>query len=93
MRRRLGDTISEGDELEIQSSMTVVIPAWRITELLNLEAFEMARQKRDDEREAQSKRRPRSEAANLGMSTDENPNHLEDFKRLVDVAARKQEKD
>lgn len=32
---RLGDPILEGDELEIQSSMTIVVPAWRITELLD----------------------------------------------------------
>jgi hypothetical protein len=57
---RVGDPISEGDKLEIQSSMTIVLPAWRITELLDLEVFEIARQKRDDGREKRWEKRPRA---------------------------------
>ena len=44
---REGDPIHEGDYLYIQSGMTIVVPAWRITELMNLEVFEVARQRRE----------------------------------------------
>ena len=47
-KERVGDPIAEGDELEIQSGMTIVIPAWRIKEFLDSDEFEMARQKRDN---------------------------------------------
>lgn len=86
---RKGDPISEGDELEIQSSMTVIVPAWRITELLDLEVFEMSRAKRDEERESHWKKRPRAEAVSSARPSDENPSHREDFTRLVGAAARK----
>lgn len=90
---RAGDPIKEGDRLLIQSGMTIVAPAWRITDLLNLEVFEMARKKRDDEREEQWLRRPRAESVEPDTDTDANPDHLQDFKRLVDIAAKKKEKD
>jgi hypothetical protein len=46
-KERLGDPINEGDVLQIQGGMTIVAPAWRITELLNLEVFEEMRRKRE----------------------------------------------
>jgi len=58
---RLGDPIKEGDDLEIEGAMTVVIPAWRISELLDLEVFEVARRKRDDARYENWKKRTRTE--------------------------------
>jgi hypothetical protein len=45
---RLGDPILEGDNLYIQGAMNIVIPAWRITELLDLEVFEIERKERDE---------------------------------------------
>jgi hypothetical protein len=92
-KERLGDPIAEGDTLEVQSGMTIVIPAARILRLLESEDLEMARQRRDDEGFTAAQRRPRAEIAapdDSGPSEPSaNPNHLEDFKRLVDVAARK----
>jgi hypothetical protein len=46
-----GDPIGTGDRLIIPSSMTIVVPSWRVSELLNLEVFEMARKARHAERE------------------------------------------
>jgi hypothetical protein len=90
---RLGDSIAEGDKLEIQSGMTIVIPAWRIKEFIDSQGFEMARQKREDEGFTAAQRRPRGEAAAIVDDDVENPRHLDDFKRLIDVAARKKPKD
>jgi hypothetical protein len=83
-----GDPIHDGDHLYIQSGMTIVAPASAITDVLNLEIFEMVRDKREASRERSSSE-PRGEAVSDLPATDENPTHLEDFKRLVDVAARK----
>jgi hypothetical protein len=85
-------SIKEGDELEIQGGMTIVIPAERIIKLLNLEIFEMARQKRENDRDDDC--RPHPEAIEgAPQATNANPTHLEDFSRLVDVAARKRPRD
>jgi hypothetical protein len=77
------------DKLLIQSGMTIVIPAWRIKEFLDSAVFEMARQKRDDGREDRSERRPRGEAVEPDSSTNANPTHREDFRRLLGEAAKK----
>jgi hypothetical protein len=45
---KFGDPIREGDSLYIQSGMTIVVPAWRISELLDLEVFETRRRTRDE---------------------------------------------
>jgi len=85
---RLGEPLQDGDELDIQSSMTIVAPAWCISETLDLEVFEVARKKRDEDREGAARRRPRPESA-APQATDANPTHREDFTRLVGAAARK----
>jgi hypothetical protein len=82
-----GDPIHEGDRLNIQSGMTIVAPAAAVTELLNLREFEMIRQKRDNKRAEKEPNEPRGEAA--PDDGEENLQHLEDFRRLVDAAARK----
>jgi hypothetical protein len=86
---RIGDPIREGDMLYIQSGMTIVIPAWRISELLDLEVFEMARQDRDERRREGWAKRPTPEAESASSSTDANPTHREDFTRLLGAAVRK----
>jgi hypothetical protein len=83
-----GDLIREGDKLYIQSGLTIVAPASAVSELLDLEVFEVARKKRDESNERSSE--PRGEAVEDHLATDENPNHREGFNSLVDVAARKQ---
>jgi hypothetical protein len=42
------DPILEGDRLKVPSSMTIVLPAWRILALLDVEQFAVARKKRED---------------------------------------------
>jgi hypothetical protein len=63
---KAGDPIKEGDSIEIQSSMTIVVPAWRITDLLDREIFEVARRKRDVAHNAIRARRARPEPGNTG---------------------------
>jgi hypothetical protein len=102
IEERDGDPIHEGDQLYIQSGMTIVVPAWRISELLALETFKMAREKRDAKRREEFTRTtPAPEVAieadavstnDDSPAADANPNHLKDFARLVDVAARKKPK-
>jgi hypothetical protein len=68
----VGETIKEGDKLRVESSMTTVVPAWRISELLDLEVFEMARKKQNEKRDRAAERGPQPEAVGLPAS-DENP--------------------
>jgi len=55
VKERKGEIIKEGDNLVIPSSMTIVIPAERITELLDLDYFEEIRKKREAENKETSK--------------------------------------
>jgi hypothetical protein len=81
--------IREGDHLIMSSSMTIVVPSWRVSELLDLEVFEMARQKRDQDRRRQASQSEPLPALESDLpATDANPNHQEDFTRLVGAAAR-----
>jgi hypothetical protein len=90
-----GDTIQEGDNLLIQSSMTIVVPAWAIESLLNLPEFKEQRTMRDRkiaDDDSAPKVEPESAAAESSPpSNDANPNHREDFTRLVSEAVRKRE--
>ena len=73
------------------SSMTVLVPSWRITELLDLEVFEMIRRRRDLENKAKrddDEPRPASEGV-VPPATDANPTHREDFTSLLRAAVRK----
>jgi hypothetical protein len=93
---QVGDNVRDGDELDIQGSMNIVAPAWCISELLNLEEFEMARRKRDEKFLQDDRRAPRAESAASDatpQSTDANPNHREDFNSLVGEAAQKRERE
>jgi len=90
--------VRDRDRLRIPSSMAIVVPAWEIVNLLNLPFFKQIRERRDEMRRQQRDWDdiPEPEAT-IGPPVDQpslpasdaNPNHLGDFKRLVDVAARK----
>lgn len=85
--------ITEGDKLSVPSSMTTVMPAWRISNLLDSEPLEILRMKREvGWRQAQANT-PRSENAPKPkaspLASDENPNAREDFTSLLNVAAQK----
>ena len=96
-RNRVGDPIAEGDNLYIPGAMNIVVPAWRITELLNLEVFQLARKERDERLADAVLKRAKPEfvdvkdvpETNDAGSNNTNPKHREDFTRLVGAAARK----
>jgi len=91
-RERIGDPIHEGDRLYIQSGMTIVVPAWRITELMNLEVLEMVRKQREERLGAAARRRAQPESVAVPTSdkpSDGNPNHREDFTSLLNGAVKK----
>jgi hypothetical protein len=84
--------IAEGGYVEGFSGMTCVIPAWQIKEVLDMPKL---KELRDLAAAAPRKRtvlKPKAESR-LRPADDSNPNHLQDFRRLVDVAARKRPQD
>ncbi len=96
------DVIRDRDKLKIPSSMALVVPAWEIINLLKQPIFLEQRTKRDDAMQKQRDQENVAEPeANVDAAVappaeaagDANPNHLTDFTRLVDVAARKKPKD
>ncbi|MGE0751074.1 MAG: serine protease [Variibacter sp.] len=89
--------VLDGSYVEGMSGMTCVIPAWQIWDLLDMPEVKkprdklLAAAKADfDEKMRQYRSKPRAESASP-PSTDANPNHREDFTRLVGAAARKPE--
>jgi len=82
--------ILDGQYVKGLSGMACVLPAWTILEVLKMPKLVGLRGEHTEKVIAPSLRRnvqPVAEAA--PSANDENPNHLEDFTRLVDVAARK----
>jgi hypothetical protein len=84
------------------SGMNGVVPAWRLKELLEMPALKGPFQRAEKaallkSTESRSVIQPTlaedSGAKFVSPASDENPNHLEDFKRLVDVAVKKKLKD
>jgi hypothetical protein len=68
----------------------VVVPAYKIAETLNLSELKMARRAEYNRRLKDNAAVTDSiESSESPRAPDANPNHLEDFSRLVDVAARK----
>jgi hypothetical protein len=82
--------VDRGKEITVPVGMGVVVPATKIVDVLEMAELKQMR-------EEAAKRRANNEAAvpqsvsghGAPHATDENPTHLEDFNRLVDVAARK----
>jgi hypothetical protein len=93
VREVRGDAIKDGDELWIPSGMTTVVPASRISELLNAPQLEAERRARENERQRDWMKMPWPEAVSEPPTTEENPRHKEDFNRLLDAAARKPKQD
>jgi hypothetical protein len=78
----LGESYIEG-----MGGMTCVIPGWQVLEVLDMPKFKNRR--RDAAREAGPEPRgPKPERA-TPQPNDANPNHREDFTRLLDAAVRK----
>jgi hypothetical protein len=90
-----------GQQVQINTGMMVVVPAWRLVKLL-LEGKPMDHRRSVEQQiQDEEKKKPRegvaltsSKPRDASASDDDtNPNHLKDFTRLVDVAARKKSKD
>lgn len=89
--------IHEGDKLLIPSSMTVVVPASRISDLLNLPQFEEQRKMREQRPRNNPKVIPEGsggdksalkKATQVVPDSENNPDHLEDFNSLLGAAAK-----
>jgi len=87
-----GDPIHEGDKLFIPSSMTIVVPAWAIIDVLNLPIFKEQRTMRERKELNDGTPKIMPEAVEPAPpATDANPNHREDFTSLLTSAVRKPE--
>lgn len=85
-------------QVQINTGMMVVVPAWRLVELLT-EGKPLARRRSVEKEVRETLARQAKTRGGVALSSvpdvseasadDANPNHLEDFRRLVDVAARK----
>ena len=78
-QEQVGDPIHEGDKLYIQSGMTIVVPAWRITELINLEVFEMARKQREERTSGTA--RSRAQPESVAVPTNDQPSDANPIRR------------
>jgi hypothetical protein len=87
-RKRL---IVDGPHVVGMSGMTCVIPAWQILEVLNMPELKDLRHPGIVTAKKKNRLKPKPET--ISRSHDNNPKHLEDFNRLVDVAARKRPQD
>lgn len=81
------EPIMDGDKLSVQSSMTIVIPAWSIRDLLNLPYFAELRSARERKARANGEPKIQPEASEVVSPTD-NPSHKEDFMSLLNAAAK-----
>jgi hypothetical protein len=82
--------------VEDPTDMSGVIPSWHIKDLLDSrEVMEGIRGIEEKTRESIATERVSVKPTSAGAppAPDENPNHLEDFSRLVDAAARKRPRD
>ena len=74
----------------LNSGMMGVVPAWKLIDMLKHPKAIEGRKKREKEVLGDGPPVASSDSADLSAPDDAaNPRHLEDFKRLVDVAARK----
>jgi len=82
--------LNDGDDLEIPSGMTVVIPTWEIIELLNSPKLKKQRIEREQAFAASTEGAAIAESAKAVSiePEDANPRHKEDFTRLLGAAAK-----
>lgn len=81
--------LKDGDILKVPNSMTVVVPAWEVMNLLNLPIFVGQRNKREEEDRKNEENAAEPESIRTGDDS-ANPSHKEDFTRLVSAATKKQ---
>jgi hypothetical protein len=101
LQSEAGSLILEGNYVKGLSGMACVLPAWTILEVLKMpKLIELRRDHTKNVIEPQLKRDGLVPTPEVKGATgaavpdgDANPNHLADFTRLVDVAARKRPQD
>jgi hypothetical protein len=84
-----GTLILEGQYVKGLSGMTCVLPAWSILEVLRMPKLTGLRREHTTKVVLPRLGLPPVAESASPEPDDANPDHLEDFKRLVDVAARK----
>jgi hypothetical protein len=90
-------SVQSGKETRVSVGMGIVVPAQRIKEVLDLEESVNIRKEVKARHAARNAASPDSaissaaSSASHAASSNTNPNHREDFMRLVGAAARKQE--
>jgi hypothetical protein len=94
----LGKPLADGQHVKSHTSMSGVVPAWHLMELLDTKILREQRMQDEADETKKEKDNPTAEldfAHGKPASSDDdaNPNHLPDFNRLVDVAARKKPKE
>lgn len=73
--------------LEVPSSMTIVVPAWEITRMLNLRKFAERREARERRAEELFGSTPKASPEAIEVEQEgANPNHKGDFMRLLNAA-------
>lgn len=88
--------LTDGKFIKGFSGMTVVIPAWRIREILDSPTFKKARDMADEKAAEEFRKNgypPEAESSggSAPEAKDANPQHREDFTSLLGEAARKQQ--
>jgi hypothetical protein len=104
VRTALKPDEQEINEVSANTGMNGVVPAWFLLDLINLPRFKDQRDQEEAEEMKQiardspgavldsAKEQPHTAVSRESVD-DTNPNHLADFRRLVDVAARKRPQD
>lgn len=82
----IGDPIKEGDELLIPSSMTMVVPAWRVRALMDDDKLAEQREKRDARNRQFQDKIPYSES--IAPEHETTASHKERFNQLLGAAVK-----
>ena len=86
-----GKPLTGGHQVELNTGIAAIVPAWKLRDLLD--NHPMLKKERELAEKAYSSKNASvaklDGAFGVPPASDENPKHLEDFRRLVSVAARK----
>jgi hypothetical protein len=95
-----GKPVDSSLNIIMNTGMMGVVPAWKLSDLLRMEDIVAAKRQAEDEyirkhglTTASLAVVKNTDESDISEAGDANPEHLEDFMRLVDVAARKQPRD
>lgn len=88
-QRKLSHAIPPGAYIEGFSGLSCVVPSWDIEEVLNLPKLKQMRE--DMARATPERVVPKPMSASVELTSEANPDHQEDFTRLLNEAARKRE--